>query len=279
MFFLWEQTVFGLIAAITWGAADFSGGIATKRTSAYSVVLVAHTISMVLLFVTAIALHDPLPNMESWFWGGAAGLGGGFGLLMLYKALADGKMAVAAPVSAIVAAGIPVIFSGFRFGLPGPLVVFGFFLALWAIWLLSGSDIHNFQYADLVLPTLAGVAFGFFFLCLHQASISSLLYPLVAVRIISITSLGIYSIITHRQIIPTKNSILPIIWSGVLDTVGNGAFAYAAQLGRVDIASVLGSLYPGTTVLLAWVILREQMNRKQLFGLFISLLAILAITV
>ena len=278
MSFAWMPTIYGLIAALTWGAGDFSGGIATKRTNAFSVVIVAHTSSMLLLILTALILHDPYPSLNGWLWGGAAGLGGGFGLMLLYKALATGRMAVAAPVSAMVAAGIPVAIAGLLEGLPGFIVLFGFILAMLAIWLLTGGGGENYFLADLRLPVMAGIAFGFFFLCLHQASTTSVLYPLIAVRIVSILSLLLYALLSRQPIIPTRNSLIPILLSGILDTFGNAAFIFAARFGRVDIAAVLSSLYPGSTVLLAWFFLKERISRKQVFGVFLALIAIILIT-
>ncbi len=268
----------GLLAALTWGAGDFSGGFAAKRTNAYGVVIVAHVFSLILLAGLAFALKEPVPPLESWLWGGAAGLGGGFGLMLLYSALASGRMSVAAPVSALVAAGIPVIVAALTEGLPAPLVVSGFLLALAAIWLVSGGGGVGFRLADLRLPVLAGAAFGFFFLTLHQASTESVLYPLIAVRIVSISSLLAYALVTRQPILPSRDSLFPILMSGLLDTLGNGAYALAAQLGRVDVAAVLGSLYPGATVLLAWILLKERVSRMQMLGILAALAAIVLIT-
>ncbi len=137
MNFGFAPIIFGLAAALTWGAGDFSGGVATKRSSAYGVVIFAHIFSLILLISVALVLREPFPPLESWLWGGAAGLGGAIGLLLLYTALANGRMSVAAPVSALVAAGIPVVFAAFTQQLPPLLVIVGFFLELAAIWLVS----------------------------------------------------------------------------------------------------------------------------------------------
>lgn len=270
--------LFGLLAALTWGAGDFNGGIAAKRTSAYSVVIVAHAFSFVLLLAAAVALGEPVPPLEAWLWGGAAGFGGAIGLLLLYTALANGRMSVAAPVSALVAAGIPVVFAAFTEGLPPLLVLIGFSLALAAIWLVSGGGSAQPNLADLRLPVLAGLAFGFFFTTLHFASGQSIFYPLIAVRIVSISSLLIFSLVTRQQIIPTRASIVPILLSGLLDTLGNGFYILAAQLGRMDVAAVLGSLYPGSTVFLAWILLKERITRWQTVGIASALAAIVFIT-
>jgi drug/metabolite transporter (DMT)-like permease len=278
MGFGFTSIAFGLTAALTWGAGDFSGGVATKRTSAPIVVVLAHAFSLILLVVAALVLREPIPALRSWLWGGAAGLSGGFGLILLYNALASGKMSVAAPVSALVAAGIPVIVAAFTDGLPVPLVIAGFALALAAIWLVSGGGGVNFRLSELRLPAIAGVAFGLFFLTLHQASTDSVLYPIIAVRLVSIPSLSIYALVTRQPLKPSRESLFPILMSGLLDTVGNGAYALAAQLGRVDVAAVLGSLYPGTTVLLAWVLLKERISRLQMVGILAALAAIILIT-
>lgn len=272
------SAVFGLAAALTWGAGDFSGGLAAKRTNPYGVVILAHLASLILLVGLALALREPLPPLTSWIWGGAAGLGGGFGLLLLYSALASGRMSIAAPVSALVAASVPVLATSLTVGLPGWLVLAGFGLALSAIWLVSGGG-ANFQLSELRLPILAGLAFGFFFLCLHQASTQSILYSLIAVRLVSIPSLLGYALLTRQNFLPKRESLAPILVSSLLDTLGNGAYALAAQLGRMDVAAVLSSLYPGSTVLLAWVLLKERLTKTQLLGLAAALAAIALITI
>jgi len=269
--------LFGLVAALTWGAGDFSGGLAAKRTNVYGVVIVAHIASLILLVGLALVSREPVPALKSWLWGGAAGLGGGFGLLLLYSALANGRMSVAAPVSALIAAGLPVLVTALTVGLPGWPVLTGFGLALAAIWLVSGGS-ADFQPSELRLPVLAGLAFGFFFLCLHQASTESVLYPIIAVRLVSISSLLGYALLTRQNFIPTRASLFPILMSGLLDTIGNGAFALAAQFGRVDLAAVLSSLYPGSTVLLAWILLKERVTKTQMLGLTAALSAIVLIT-
>lgn len=273
------SSLYGVIAALTWGAGDFSGGIATKRSSAHSVVMVAHLASLLLLLAIAVIIREPLPSRDEWLWGGAAGLGGGFGLMMLYSALASGNMALAAPVSALVAAALPVILTAISGGTPDTFVLTGFFFALLAIWFLSSGSVAIFKVSDIQLPIGAGLAFGFFFICLHKASTIAILYPLIAVRIVSISSLFLFAKLKGHPITPNRHSLLPIFMSGVLDTLGNGAFALAAQTGRVDVAAVLSSLYPGSTVLLAWILLKEHITYKQVVGIVFALVGIILITI
>jgi drug/metabolite transporter (DMT)-like permease len=270
--------LFGLLSALTWGAGDFNGGLAAKRSNPYGVVVVAHAISLGLLLILIAIIREPIPPLRDWLWGAAAGLTGGIGLLLLYRALAEGRMSVAAPVSALLAAAIPVCVGIFQDGSPGALVLLGFLLALAAVWLVSGGEGLSFRLADLRQPVIAGIAFGAFFICLERASQNSLWWPLVAIRIVSISSLLGYAILTRQPWLPKRESLVPILLSSVLDTVGNATYALSARMGRLDVAAVLGSLYPGATVLLAWVFLKERISRVQTIGILLALAAIVMLT-
>ena len=270
---------FGLVSAVTWGAGDFSGGMAVKRTNPYGVVIAAHAFSLILFVTLGIVTGEPVPPLHDWMWGGAAGIGGGIGLALLYSALASGQMSTAAPVSALVAAALPVLVGAFSEKLPGWGVLIGFGLALTAVWLISGGIGLEFQPEKLRLPLLAGVGFGAFFIFIHQGSSQSILWPLVATRIASISSLLIFSTVTRQPWIPTRDSWFPILMSSLLDSAGNAFYALSARMGRMDVAAVLGSLYPGSTVLLAWIILKERVSPLQMTGILLALVAIVLITI
>jgi uncharacterized membrane protein len=268
----------GLLSALTWGSGDFNGGLAAKRSNPYGVVAVAHIISLGLLLLLIPIIGEPIPPWRDWLWSAVAGLAGAIGLLLLYRALAEGRMSVAAPVSALLAASLPVFVGIFLDGNPGAWVLLGFILALAAVWLVSGGQGLTASFDDLRQPAIAGVAFGTFFICLERASHTSLLWPLIAVRLVSITSMLGYALITRQDWIPKRESLVPIILSSVLDTLGNAAYALSARTGRLDVAAVLSSLYPGATVLLAWVVLKERISRVQIFGILLALGAIILLT-
>ncbi len=270
----------GLGAALTWGAADFGGGFASKRMNSYGVVIGSHIISMAAFIVLAILLNEPIPPIRDWLIGGAAGLAGGFGLMLLYRALAEGKMSLAAPVSAVVAAAISVFVASLTQGLPGNLVLLGFALALTAVWLLSsGETLTQIQINELGLPLTAGVAFGLFFVLLHQASGSAIVWPIVATRIGSISGLLIYTGLTRRSWLPSRDHWALLAFIGIIDATGTACYALSAQLGRLDTAAVISSLYPGATVLLAWVFLKEHISRTQAIGILLALGAIVMLTI
>jgi drug/metabolite transporter (DMT)-like permease len=273
------SVVFGLISAITWGAGDFNGGLAVKRSNPYGVVMIAHVISLVLLIALALAIGDPLPQPTEWLWGGAAGICGAVGLVLLYKALASGQMSVAAPISALLAAALPVLVGFFTDGLVSWLTLIGFALALVAVWLVSGGMGMRLDITSFLMPVIAGVSFGGFFIFIHFASSVSTLWPLVAVRVVSVSSLFLFSLTTRQKWIPARESWLPILLSSILDTAGNTFYVLSAQTGRMDVAAVLGSLYPGSTVLLAWFILKERVSRWQMVGIGAALVAIVMITI
>lgn len=270
--------LFGLLSALTWGAGDFNGGLAAKRSNPYGVVAVAHIISLGLLVLLIPFVGEPIPPLQDWLWGGAAGLTGAIGLLLLYRALAEGRMSVAAPVSALLAAAIPVVVGIFLDGDPGAWALFGFILALAAVWLVSGGEGMGIHFDVVGQPAVAGIAFGTFFICLERASQTSLLWPLVAIRFVSITSMLGYALLTRQVWIPKRESLIPILLSSILDTIGNAAYALSARTGRLDVAAVLGSLYPGATVVLAWIFLKENISRVQAIGILLALSAIVMLT-
>jgi uncharacterized membrane protein len=275
---LTAPVLFGLLSALTWGAGDFNGGLAVKRSNPYGVVVVAHSISLALLLILVAIIGEPIPPLEDWLWGGAAGLTGGIGLLILYSALAEGRMSVAAPVSALLAAALPVLVGIFQDGNPGAWTLFGFILALVAVWLVSGGEGVIIRFDDLRQPIIAGITFGAFFIFLNRASQTALLWPLIAVRIVSISSLLGYAILTRQPWKPKRESFVPILLSSILDTIGNAAYALSARNGRMDVAVVLGALYPGTTVVLAWIFLKENISRIQTVGILLALSAIVMLT-
>jgi drug/metabolite transporter (DMT)-like permease len=273
----------GLAAALAWGAGDFTGGMATKRTTAYAVVIGSEVVGLVVLLILVFLTGEPLPPVQPLLMAAVAGAAGGFGLILLYQALAGGQMSIAAPISAVLAAAIPVLVSIIWLGWPDPLVLAGLLLALLAIWMIAGGEggglPARLRLEQIRLPLLAGVVFGLFFVLLHQASQDSLFWPIIATRIASIIFLTAYASLAHQSFLPQRSLWPMIALCGLLDTAGNGLFVLSGQLGRLDVAAVLSSLYPAVTVALAWLVLKERMAGLQKLGLAAALAAILFITV
>lgn len=212
----------------------------------------------------------------------AAGALGTSGLLLLYHAMMKGVMSIATPVSALLAVVVPVVFGSILEKPPGILILIAFFFALAAIWFISQSE-HGIKdlvthITDLRLPLLAGVGFGLYFVLIHGATRDATFWPMVAARVGGVLILIIYMTIGRQSWKPARDATIMILLYGILDIGGNLFFVLAGQAGRLDVASVLSSLYPGSTVLLALIFLREHLSRTQWMGIFAALIAIILFT-
>jgi drug/metabolite transporter (DMT)-like permease len=281
--------VFGLASAISWGAGDFSGGLASRRSSVFVVMAVGHGVGLLLLIVLALVWGERSPPATSLAWGLAAGVAGALGLASLYRALAIGRMGLVAPVSSVITATVPVLFGAATEGLPGAWKLVGFVLAMLGIWLVAGAGGKSGKRAGLGLALLSGCGFGVFFILISRAGASATFWPLAAARSASLT-LALALLLGRRYsergspgadpaaqppfIIPRSSFLVPMLLSGALDVGGNVFFLLAAQSGRLDVAAVLASLYPASTVLLAALLLGERITRAQAAGIGAVLAAI-----
>ena len=269
---------FGLASAVSWGAGDFSGGLASRRCSVYSVVLIAQLVGLALLAGLALVLAEPFPSYTDLLWGAMAGVAGTVGVVALYHGLATGRMGLVAPLAAVVTAVVPLLYSFFLEGMPAVPQLAGFGLALAAVWLVSRSDgtgaIHR---RELGLPLLAGLGFGIFLIVIDHTSESALLWPLVAARVASTGLLLVIVLLLQRRALPAAGQLPLIALAGLFDTGGNAFYALAAQAGRLDVAAMLSSLYPAMTVLLARLVLRERLARLQALGVVAALAAVVLI--
>jgi drug/metabolite transporter (DMT)-like permease len=266
--------IFGLAASLFWGSGDFSGGLASRRANTSSVVLAAYAVGFVLLVALALIWQEPFPAPSDLLWGALAGVAGVLGLLSFYSALSTGKMGIAAPVSAVLTAMLPVLFSAFTAGLPTLLQLGGFVLALLAIGLISRPERTTGRPKGIGLALLAGCGFGCFFILISRVNPATTFWPLAAARFTSVLVLFIMMRLRRQQILPGKTVAPLVALAGILDAIGNAFFVLAAHSGRLDVAAILSSLYPAATVLLAALVLRERVTRIQGIGILLVLLAI-----
>lgn len=269
--------LFGLAASLFWGSGDFSGGLASRRAKPASVVIAAYAMGFVFLVALALLFREPFPHPLDFLWGGLAGVAGGLGLLAFYSALSSGKMGIAAPVSATLTAALPVLFSVYTAGLPNPLQLGGFALALLAIVLISRPDQTEEAKGPaqgIGLALLAGGGFGFFFILISRVSPATTFGSLAIARFSSVAVLLALSWF-RRQPVQVARAVLPLVAiAGGLDALGNVFFLFAAHSGRLDVAAIVSSFYPAATVLLAAIILRERVRRIQAAGILLALVAI-----
>lgn len=273
------SVVLGLASAASWGTADFSGGLASKRANPFSVVITSQIVGVLMLLGLALVFDKAFPPVQHLLLGGVGGIVGALSLLCFYTALATGRMGVAAPVTAVMTALIPALVGAFIYGLPDALKLVGFGLALLGIWLISQSalDGRSLTLRELLLPLAAGTGFGILFVIIDQVNDVAIFWPLVAARVASLTMMTSVTLL-RRQRPLTEASLFPLlVVCGILDAGGNAFYALAAQAGRLDVAGVLGSLYPAATITLAWLVLKEPITRVQTFGIIAALTAVVLI--
>lgn len=275
--------LFALLAALAWGGSDFSGGIASRRIGAAVAVFLAEIIGMVFLLIAIPLVKEPIPSISILLISLGIGAIGSYGLMLLYQAMMKGQMSIAAPVSALLAAFLPVLVDIFIEGMPGILKFAGFAGALAAIWLISQEDNHGRTHlnrlTDLHLPLLAGLGFGIFFILMHQVSQQAILWPIIGARIGGLVFMLIFVLARGDSFHIARNVWPYIAVNAILDLGGSLFYILAGQAGRMDVAAVLSSLYPGATVFLAWIILKERINRPQTIGIFVALVSIVLMLV
>lgn len=269
---------FGLVSAASWGAGNFSGGMASKRQNAMVVVAIAQAFGAVLLVTLALLWGEAIPSLSHLGYGALAGVVGSLGLAALYRGLATANMGIVAPMTAVIAAALPVLFAIISAGLPGNRQLGGFVIAFAGIWTISrqGRDARLATRA-LLLSLIAGIGFGLFYIFIDQVSESAVFWPLVITRLTSTALLSLI-LLRRRQAIRRPLNLPHLALTGILETGGSIFFALASASGRLDIAAVLSSLYPAATVFLAWLVLKERLSSRQWVGVAATLSAIVLIT-
>jgi drug/metabolite transporter (DMT)-like permease len=286
-----------LSAAITYGVADFAGGLAARRAPVLVVTAVAQTAGLLAL-LPAVGLVPGNLTLAAVAFGAAAGIAGAGGLLLYMRALAVGPMGVVAPLSAVIGAGLPLVAGLLGGEVLGPLGALASALALAAILLATaGTRRDAAASTGLLLGLAAGVGFGLFFVGLNATPADSGLWPLVAGRVTSVTLLA-GLVLRHHLPLPvrrfraraavgagsaaaigtparqgTRSLVMLMVSCGLFDTAANVLFLIAVRLGDLGISAVVVSLYPVVVVLLARVVLDERLTRMQLGGAVLALAA------
>jgi len=268
----------GLLSATSWGAGDFSGGIAAKKANVFRIVALAHAFGLLSMLLMAWLTRESIPPRADLIWGAIAGLAGAFGIAALYKALAIGRMGIIAPVAAVITAALPVLI-GFRTeGMPTTIQLLGFALALVSIWLVARPDGEIDTHRGLGLAIIAGIFFGLFLVSGKQAGPHAVFWPMVAARAASVVMMSAISLLAVSDPRPLRPALVPILLSGLLDSAGNALYIAATRHGRLDVAAVISSLYPASTVILARVLLKERISPTQAAGIAGALIAIALIS-
>lgn len=272
--------LFALASALVWGSGDFSGGLASRRNSAFQVLALSALSGLALLVVAAVARREPFPPGQTAALALLAGVAGSMGLAALYRGLATGSAAVVAPVSGVLGAALPAASTALSSEAPAPLQLAGFALALAGIFFVSRTVEHRGDAAPregFMLAIVAGLGFGWFFILIARAGQDAVFTPLILARVVTF-GVALLLMLLARQPFPSPRANPLALLAGLLDAGGNIFYVLAGQLVRLDVAAVIASLYPATTVILSSLILKERVSGGQRWGVLMCLAAILLIT-
>jgi drug/metabolite transporter (DMT)-like permease len=268
--------LFGLLAAAFYGAADFCGGYASRRSAVFGVTILSQLAGLIALFLI-LALTRWHLSSGDLIAGALAGICAGAGLALFYHALAIGRMGIVSPITAVLASAVPVIASLFRGEHLHWTQGVGMLVALAAVVLISASfeegegGKREISTAGVREALVAGVVIGGFMLFLSRASPASGLAVLLPARTVSVLVILAIAASVRGKLRPSAGMLPLIVLCGVLDMAANAFFVLSARAGYVSIAAVLTGLYPASTVLLAWILLRERLQRAQWCGVVLAL--------
>jgi drug/metabolite transporter (DMT)-like permease len=291
---LQANAMLALAAAVLWGGGDFSGGMGSKTAGGsmpgtLRVVLTSHGASFCVLVTLASLRGDQFPHGAPLYWGLLSGVLGGLSLTGFYIALSQGAMGVSAAISGLLAAAIPAGVAIAQEGWPGWLRIAGFVVAGASIWMIAAGENPEAKPVPARttwLAVLSGAGFGVYFTALKFAGVAGVVWPMATARIGSLTTCSLLLAATALagRRIQTSDQWLPrraVLWAlctALLDTSGNLFFIASTRAGRLDVAAVLASLYPASTILLAAWMLHEKPTRRQGLGMLVAAAAIVMIT-
>lgn len=270
-----------LLAALTYGSADFVGGLVTKRNAVLRVVLLSQILGTLPLVLAFPLLNDGIFRAEDIAWGIGAGISGATGIILLYRGLSVGRMSVVAPITAVEAASVPVAFGLATGERPTPTALLGVAVALLAVALISripAGDGDPFGRAGIAEAFGAGLAFGAFFIFLAGAGDDTGLWPLISMRAASVSLVAVITFATGTSLRPTPGTFGGIALAGILDVSANLFYLLSTRYGLLSLVAVITSMYPAGTVLLARLVLHERMTRMQLLGLALAAVGVTLIS-
>jgi drug/metabolite transporter (DMT)-like permease len=270
--------VLGLAAAASWGAADFGGGLASRRAPLLGVTLFVQAIGIALAIGFWLIRGEALPSLGDIAWAVLAGIFGAAGISGLYGALAAGPMSVVAPIVGVFGASVPVVVGFALEGTPAPIVLFGIGLALVSVVLVSGAASSPASGSGgLPLALLGGTGIGLFSVAISQVGDGVVFGALIVVRTVASAAFITLLVLGRRPWRIPRPTWRLVTVVAILDLLGNAAYLGATQVGTLAVATSLGSLYPVATVLLAALVLRERITARHAIGILAAGIAIAAI--
>lgn len=266
--------ILALGAAVTYGLSDFVGGVVSRRISPWTIALMAQLGGAVCILALGV-LTDGSPTRADAGWALVAGLGNGIGTAFLYRGLSGGRMGVVAPVSGVGAALVPIVVGVATGERPAALAWIGIVIAIPAIWLVAREpSATTFSSTALIDGALAGLGFGSLFAALAQIPEESGFLPLALNQVVGAGVVIVVACALRQPWLPRSPRAALGAISGLLAAAATALFLLATQTGFLTVSAVITSLYPAVTVLLAALVLREQVHRDQAMGLVLCALTV-----
>lgn len=268
------SVLLALMSSVMWGSADFYGGLMTKRLNVYAVVGGSQAFGLLIVSLVVVGTGGPSGSTDWVVWSILAGVTGSLGLLCFYAALATGTMGVVSPIAAL-GAVVPVLTGFARGEQPSAIAMLGIFVGLLGVVAASGPELStNVGGRPIVLAAASGAFFGACLTFVALGAESSSIMTLWGMRATSVSGFVIVALLT-RSLGSLRPADAPSLFAiGMADAGANFLFALATQRGLVSITSVVGSLYPVATVILAYVVLHERLQRIQVVGVIAALVGV-----
>jgi drug/metabolite transporter (DMT)-like permease len=270
--------ILALVSSVMWGSADFLGGTLTRRRAALAVVGGSQLAGLIAMALVATVLGKWGDDPAYWGWAALASVSGFLGLIAFYAALARGTMGIVSPIAAL-GVLVPLVVGFARGDTPAALQVVGIVLALIGIVAASGPELSGRAGAKtLLLAAFAAAMFGTAFVGIAQGSRTSAVMTIVGMRVTTMVLVVVAAIAARSLGGLQRSDVLNLTVIGVFDAAANLFFGIATGIGFLVIVSVLGSLYPVTTVLLARWVHKERLVRVQYVGVAVSLTGVALIS-
>ena len=287
-----SAAILAIFSSISFGAGDFLGGLAARRAALLLILLGNQLAALAALLIVAFAADPFFLSSADLKLSILAGLSTSIGIPLLYKGLAIGPMSIVAPVTALAAILLPVLYGIQALSeAPDLLTYAGFAIAGFAVFLLGGGErffsalgagkgnqgtpLRAFAYA-----LGSGICIATFYVATKRCSAESGLWPLVVARCIALCVYSAVAIVGRRREVlawPGARLAIFVFLSGALDGGGNAFYILAAHAGDLGIVATITSLYPATTILLARYGLGERISLPQAIGIVSALVAIAVI--
>jgi drug/metabolite transporter (DMT)-like permease len=273
--------LFALLAAAAYGISDFIGGIASRRVSALSVLLISSPVGGLIMAVLLPLYSGPV-SARTLGWSLAGGVAGLVGVMLLYSALALAPMNIISPVTAVMSAVVPVLGGVLLGERPHLLAWAGIGVGLLAVVMISRQPEDHphgpVGWWPLAMAVLAGIGFGAYFICLARSDHDSGMWPVVISRACSAVLILPLALTggRRRRLSPSLLGLAAV--AGALDATANLAFLLASRHGLLSLSGVITALYPAGTVLLAVLILKEHTGKLQRTGLGLAAAAVVLLT-